>query len=66
MTAPALRTAATPQQPQKLAVLPSCTECGNPHTEPLQTMRLHTSAADTWFRCDECQHVFSIPCVDVR
>lgn len=65
MTAPALRTAALPQ-PRKPVAAPSCTECGNPYTEPLQTMRLHTSAADDWFRCDECQHIFSIPCVDTK
>ena len=63
MTAPALRPAATPQ-PRKPAPTPTCSECGNPRTEPLQTMRLHTSAADAWFRCDECQHIFSIPFVD--
>jgi hypothetical protein len=63
MTAPALRQAAPPN-PRKLLAPPSCSQCGSPNTEPLQTMRLHTSAADAWFRCDECQHVFSTPHVD--
>lgn len=60
MNAPAIRPA-TPAVPlaRKTAAGPPCVRCGNPKTEPLPTMRLCTSAADGWFRCDECAHVFS-------
>jgi hypothetical protein len=38
---------------------PACSRCGSPRTEPVVTMRLCTSDADSWFRCEECEHVFS-------
>lgn len=65
MTAPALRPATTtPPQPRKPVTAPACSACGSPSTEPVPTMRLCTSAAGTWFRCEECQNVFSTPHVD--
>lgn len=65
MDAPAVRQATTPRgRPRKPVAAPVCSACGNPKTEPVPTMRLCTSAADTWFRCEECQHVFSTPHLD--
>jgi uncharacterized protein with PIN domain len=49
--------ARTTQQPMPL---PRCAECGGTKTEPVTTMRRHTCHADEWYRCDECEHVFSV------
>ena len=40
--------------------LPRCAKCGGTKTEPVTTMRRHTCHADEWYRCDECEHVFSV------
>jgi hypothetical protein len=58
MSIPALRTTSTPP-PRRPEAVPPCARCGNPKTEPLATMRLHTSDSDSWYRCDECEHVFT-------
>lgn len=58
MTVQALRSA-TSLPIRKPAQPPPCTRCGSPSTEPVATMRLCTSDADAWFRCEECEHVFS-------
>lgn len=61
MTFPALRQPIAPPGRKPAAVpQPPCTLCGSPETEPVATMRLCTSDADAWYRCGECQHVFSM------
>ena len=40
--------------------LPRCTNCGGAKTEAVTTMRRHTCHADEWYRCTECEHVFSV------
>ena len=42
------------------ARLPRCSECGSAETEPVTTMRRHTCEADEWYRCGECERVFSV------
>jgi hypothetical protein len=39
---------------------PRCGECGSADTEPVTTMRRHTCEADEWYRCGECERVFSV------
>jgi predicted SprT family Zn-dependent metalloprotease len=39
---------------------PRCRECGSAETEPVTTMRRHTCAADEWYRCGECERVFTV------
>jgi len=60
MTVPAaLKPAASPPIRKPAAQPPPCARCGSPSTEPVATMRLCTSDADAWFRCEECEYVFS-------
>jgi hypothetical protein len=56
MNVPEIRPA---PKPVRAPAPPACVQCGNPDTEPVATMRLCTSEADAWFRCTECEHVFS-------
>jgi predicted SprT family Zn-dependent metalloprotease len=39
---------------------PRCRECGSADTEPVTTMRRHTCDADEWYRCGECERVFTV------
>lgn len=57
MTLPLLRSA---EPIQRVVSQPRCTRCENPNTELLTTMRLHTCDAHEWFRCEECDHIFSV------
>lgn len=57
MTLSPERMARLPQQ--QPVPLPRCAKCGGTKTEPVTTMRRHTCHADEWYRCDECEHVFS-------
>jgi hypothetical protein len=54
-SAPAIPRSPRPASP----AAPACARCGSPRTERVVTMRLCTSDADSWFRCEECEHVFS-------
>jgi predicted SprT family Zn-dependent metalloprotease len=39
---------------------PRCRDCGSADTEPVTTMRRHTCDADDWYRCGECERVFTV------
>jgi hypothetical protein len=39
---------------------PRCDRCESPQTEPVTTMNRGTCNASEWFRCEECEHVFSV------
>ena len=57
MTLSSERTARFSQRP---VPQPRCAECGSPETEPVTTMRRHTCDADEWYRCGECERVFTV------
>jgi hypothetical protein len=44
---------------QRVVSQPSCAQCGSPNTEPVTTRRLCTCDAGEWFRCEECEHIFT-------
>jgi hypothetical protein len=46
---------------QAVVSRPRCVRCENPQTEPVTTMYRGTCDAAEWFRCDECEHIFSVP-----
>jgi predicted SprT family Zn-dependent metalloprotease len=45
---------------ERQAAQPRCGDCGSAATEPVTTMRRHTCEADEWYRCGECDRVFSV------
>jgi len=46
-------------RPGQLRSSPSCARCASSATEPVATMQRHTVSADSWYRCQECEHVFT-------
>jgi len=38
---------------------PQCVRCAGSGTEPVATMQRHTVSADSWYRCQDCGHVFT-------
>jgi hypothetical protein len=49
----------TGQGGRQLPSSPSCALCASSATEPVATMQRHTVNADPWYRCQECEHVFT-------
>ena len=45
---------------ERRSAQPRCGECGSAQTEPVTTIRRHTCEADEWYRCGECDRVFSV------
>jgi uncharacterized Zn finger protein len=39
---------------------PPCAHCASTGTEPVTTMQRHTVEADSWYRCQDCGHVFTL------